>query len=125
MTAQPVEYIRRAVRTMTTATTTATRLNSTVAPSAKENAAPMLRSWVRYSSAAEQADVLARLDGRDHDDLRDQVGQQDRGGQREEQAGARAPSGDGGGAVHRIRLLGQDVLLVRWACAAGDRPVER
>ena len=47
MTAQPVEYSRRAVRTMTTATTTATRLNSTVAPSAKENAAPTLRSWVR------------------------------------------------------------------------------
>ena len=47
VTAQPVEYSRRAVRTMTTATATATRLNSTVAPSAKENAAPTLRSWVR------------------------------------------------------------------------------
>jgi len=38
---------RRAVRTITTATPTAIRLNRTVAPSAKENAAPTLRYEVR------------------------------------------------------------------------------
>jgi hypothetical protein len=42
-----VEKSRRAVRTITTATTTAIRLKTIVQPSAKENAAPTLRSWVR------------------------------------------------------------------------------
>ena len=46
-TAQPVENSRRDVRTITTATSTAIRLNTTVEPSAKENAAPTLRNWVR------------------------------------------------------------------------------
>src|SRR4051812_1366446 len=50
VTAQPVENSRRAVRTMTTATATATRVNRTVKPSAKEKAAPVLRRWVRYSA---------------------------------------------------------------------------
>ena len=56
--------------------------------------------------AAEQADVLARLDGRDHDQLGDQVGQQDDGGEGEQQAGPRRRGTGRGGSVGRIVLLG-------------------
>jgi hypothetical protein len=47
VTAHPAENSFRAVRTMTTATVAATRVKSTVNPSAKEKAAPVLRRWVR------------------------------------------------------------------------------
>ena len=46
-TAHGVERSRDAVRTITATTIAATALNSTVAPSANENAAPGLRAWVR------------------------------------------------------------------------------
>ena len=83
---------------MTTATTAAIRLNTTVEPSAKENAAPVLRSCGQVERAAEQADVLARLDRGDDHQLGDQVGDEDGGGEREQQPGPR-PAGGGGGSA--------------------------
>ena len=87
--AQPVEYSRRAVRTMTTATTTATRLNTIVAALREGEGGPDVAQLGQVERAAEQPDVLTGLDRGDDDQLADQVGEQHPGGQGQQEPGAR------------------------------------